>query len=84
MPQLKIGIFKIHKYCKNIKTTTQSNANYPLKKKTTEQKLNPTVKYRNMIPTKIFGHQILNFLKQIMTHNYKSSILDYIYIVSKC
>ena len=33
MPQLKIGIFKIHKYCKNIKTTTQSNANYPLKKK---------------------------------------------------
>ncbi|MFP3120049.1 hypothetical protein GCO76_00225 [Rickettsia sp. R2] len=78
MPQLKIGIFKIHKYCKNI------NANYPLKKKTTEKKLNPTVKYINMIPTKIFGHRILNFLEQIMTHNYKSSILDYIYIVNKC
>ncbi|KJV80451.1 hypothetical protein RHORCCE3_1376 [Rickettsia hoogstraalii str. RCCE3] len=33
MLQLKIGIFK------NIKTTTQSNANYPLKKKTTEKKI---------------------------------------------
>ncbi|ABY72829.1 hypothetical protein BTU51_1023 [Rickettsia rickettsii] len=29
-----------------------------------------------MLPTKIFGHRILNFLEQIMTHNYKSSILD--------
>ncbi|BDU60787.1 hypothetical protein FLA4_11970 [Candidatus Rickettsia kotlanii] len=41
MPQLKISIFKIHKYCKNIKTTTQSNANYPLKKKTTKKKIKP-------------------------------------------
>ena len=53
MLQLKIGIFK------NIKTTNQSNANCPLKKKTTEKKLNPTVKYINMIPTKIFGFRIL-------------------------
>ncbi|AFB29150.1 hypothetical protein RPK_04730 [Rickettsia rickettsii str. Hlp len=44
MPQLKIGIFKINKYCKNIKTTTQSNSNYPLKKKTTEKKIKPHCK----------------------------------------
>ncbi|WP_419088221.1 hypothetical protein [Rickettsia conorii] len=76
MPQLKIGIFKKHKYCKNIKTTTQSNANYPLKKKTTEKKIKPHGKIYKYVSTKIFGHRILNFLEQIMTHNYKSSILD--------
>lgn len=41
MPQFKIGFFKTHKDCKNIKTTTQSNSNYPPKKKTTETEIKP-------------------------------------------